>query len=110
MSHESFFPTNLLVTPKAQVLADLETDGEVIIDVKYIKYIWQDMGSLIAWCEAWSLTYEFFQEEDITRTIRGLKTPIRWLKITRGAKQAELVDEDNLKEERTIIDETDARL
>lgn len=93
---------------KAQVLSDLETDGKVIIEKKYLYRIWQTEEFFAHWCEPWKLKYTFFQEKDITRLFCESLVRITWIEITRAETPTELtLLSDNLEED-IIINETDA--
>lgn len=100
---------------KAQVLIDLDSDREVILESKYIPHIWGTEERLASWCESWSLEYKI-SCGSVKRTIYEMKFPIYWLEITRANKRAELAtaeDPQSLEEtplERSLINETDARL
>lgn len=101
---------------KAQVLIDLDSDREVIIESKYIPLIWGDEEALANWCESWNLTHKITTGR-VSRTIYDIKFPIFWLEITRADKRAEIdiaeespeLEEYNL-ERSDIADETDASL
>ena len=101
---------------KAQVLTDLDSDREVIIESKYIPLIWGNEEVLADWCESWNLTHKI-TTGTVKRTIHEMKFPIFWLEITRANKRAEIdtteesqeLEESNL-EKSDIDDETDASL
>lgn len=97
---------------KAQVLADLDSDREVILESKYIPLIWGTEERLASWCESWSLEYKI-SCGSVKRTIYEMKFPIYWLEITRANKRAEItaaeesqkLEESNL--ERSTISDDD---
>ena len=100
---------------KAQVLIDLDSDREVIIESKYIPLIWGDEEALANWCDSWNLVHKITTGQ-VPRTIHEIKFPIFWLEITRANKRAEIdteesqeLEESNL-EKSDIEDETDASL
>lgn len=74
---------------KAQVLTDLDSDREVIIESKYIPLIWGDEESLADWCDSWNLIHKI-TTGTVKRTIHEMKFPIYWLEITRANKRAEI--------------------
>lgn len=98
---------------KAQILADLDSDREVIIEAKYIPLIWGDTDRLASWCESWGLAHRI-THGTIEKTIYEIKFPIYWLEITRVNTRAELSSPEETQEiediepERTPINETDA--
>ena len=101
---------------KVQVLADLDSDREVIIESKYIPLIWGDEERLALWCESWNLIYKITCGT-VKRTIHEIKFPIYWLEITRVNKRAELDTNEEPEEfeahepqRSDIDDETDASL
>jgi len=99
---------------KAQVLIDLDSDREVIIESKYIPMIWGSEELLSTWCDSWNLTYSiaagFVQRERF-----DMKFPIYWCTIKRLPSRAE-VDTTEEPDELTtteperseLTDETDA--
>lgn len=100
---------------KAQVLIDLDSDREVILESKYIPLIWGTEERLASWCESWSLEYKI-SCGSVKRTIYEMKFPIYWLEITRTHKRAEIATAEepeslnSTEPERSLINETDASL
>ncbi len=100
---------------KAQVLTDLDSDREVVIEAKYIPLIWGDEERLALWCESWNLIYKIACGT-VKRTIHEIKFPIYWLEITRANKRAELSTAEEPQSfeetplERSQLHETDASL
>lgn len=100
---------------KAQVLADLDSDKEVIIESKYIPLIWGSEERLASWCESWNLDFQT-RAGSIMRERYSMKFPIYWLEIKRRQPREEL-DTPNEPDEFTPthltesdLDETDAGL
>jgi len=100
---------------KAQILADLDSDHEVIIEAKYIPLIWGSTDRLNSWCESWGLVHKT-TSGTVKRTIYEILFPIYWLEITRANTRAELTTAEepefinSTELERTPIDEADASL
>lgn len=100
---------------KAQVLADLDSDREVVIESKYIPLIWGSEERLTTWCESWNLEFQT-RAGSVLRERYGMKFPIYWLEIKRKQPREELAP---LQEPEEVIqnpliesdlDETDASL
>lgn len=100
---------------KAQVLADLDSDKEVIIESKYIPLIWGSEERLANWCESWNLEFQI-NAGSVLRERYGMKFPIYWLEIKRKQPREELVSVQEPDEVTQIpltesdLDETDAGL
>ena len=103
---------------KAQVLTELDSDREVILESKYIPLIWGSEELIAIWCDSWNLDYSITTGQE-PRERHGMRLPIYWLTITRKNRPDSLSLEsseapDELEEsslERSELEhETDASL